>query len=284
MNKMSISEAWGYATSFFNGQHPAHAMVLIGVGIVVPVVINLLLGGAAATTAMDPATLASGGPGAMAAFSGTVILVGLIGLVMQMASYFASWRMGLAPGQDSVGSALGYGMVAALPLLLVMFVFILVLGIVMGVIFGASVIPLIMSGGTPTDAQAAGIGVSMLIGVPVFFLFILWLTARFCCMGPVMAAQRSFNPFTGLTESWRMTGASQWKLMGYFFLIFIVMIILVMIVGMFVGISTLAGGDGGGIAIVLGALVGIPMAYLYTAVPAGIYRALSGGKTSDIFV
>jgi hypothetical protein len=283
MNKISISQAWAYATSFFSDQHSHHAIALIGVGVAVPVLLNLLLGGAAA---MDPAMMASGAA-SMAAVGSTMFLVGILGFVLQMGSYFASWRMGLVPGQESVGSALGYGLVAALPVLLVTIAFVLVFGVILAVLFGSAMIPAFMGGGMPSDGAAMGSIGLMVLAVPVFLAAMLWLSARFCVMGPVMAASRSFNPLTGLGESWRMTAASQWKIMGYFVLLFIVVIIISTIFGMIFGVSMLAGGEPGtgmvAMVTIMGAFVSIPVAYLYVGIPAGIYKALGGGDSSDVF-
>jgi hypothetical protein len=283
MNRISISQAWAYATSFFSDQHSNHAIALIGVGIGVPTVLQVLLGGG---VAMDPAALASGAT-SMAALGGMVFLLGLIGFVLQMGSYFASWRMGLAPGQDAVGSALGYGLVAALPVLLVTIGFVLVFGVVLGVLFGGAMLPMLM-GGNMSEAGAVGSVGMAFLAFPVFFAFGLWLTARFCVMGPIMAAGRSFNPLPALAESWRMTAASQWKLMGYFFLLVIVAIILGMVLALVFGVSALASGGepgAGSMAVItiMSALVGIPIAYLYVGIPAGIYKALGGGDRADIF-
>lgn len=282
MNRISISQAWAYATSFFSDQHSNHAIALIGVGIAVPTVLQLLLGG----PAMDPAMFTSGAA-SMAALGGTVFLLGVIGFIVQMGSYFASWRMGLAPGQDSVGSALGYGLVAALPVLLVTIGFIIVVGLVIGVLFGGAMLPMLM-GGDPTAAGAAGSVGMVFLALPLFFAFFLWLTARLCVMAPIMAAGRSYNPLPALAESWRMTAASQWKLMGYFVLLFIVAMILMMVLGLVFGVSALAsGGEPGAgsmmLITIVGALVGIPIAYLYVGIPAGIYKALGGGDRADIF-
>lgn len=284
MNRISISQAWAYATSFFSDQHSNHAIALIGVGIVVPTLLQILMGGGAA--ALDPATLASGAD-ALAALGASVFLLGLIAFVIQTGSYFASWRMGLAPGQESIGTALGYGLVAALPVLLVFIGFILVFGIVFGVLFGGAMIPLLMGGGGSVDGAAGSLGM-MLLAFPLIIVFTLWLSARFCVMGPIMAAGRSFNPIPALAGSWRMTAASQWKLMGYFFLLFIVAMVLMMVLSIVFGISMLAGAaepGGGSIAMltIMSALIGIPIAYLYVGIPAGIYKALGGGDTSDVF-
>jgi hypothetical protein len=282
MNPISISQAWAYATSFFSDQHQNHAILLIGVGVLGPLLLNLATGGAAAGAMVTPDQLASGA--AIGAIGGMAILAGLIGYILQSGSYFASWRMGLEPGKESIGSAVGYGLVAALPVMLVSIGFIIVIGIVAGIVFGAALFPILLGRGS--DGAALGSLGGMLLALPLALVAMLWLAARFCCMGPVMAANRSFNPLLGLAESWRMTGAAQWKLMGYFVLIFIVVLILSMIFGMVAGVSMLVGGGAGGLttfALISSAVVGIPMAYLTVAVPAGIYRALGGGNAGNVF-
>jgi hypothetical protein len=257
MNRISISEAWAYATSFFSDQMASHAIILIGVGIAVPLVLQLLFGNPAA---MDPAMLASGG--AMAAFGITAFLLAIVAFIIQVGSYYASWRIGFEPGRETLGSALQYGLVAALPVLLVTIGFVLVIGLIFALLFGGAMLPVLMGGGAPSDGAALG------------------------ALG-MMAASRSFNPLTALAQSWRMTAASQWKLMGYFVLLGIAFFVLAMIVGMVFGLSLLAGGpDGGGsvaMVTILGAIIGIPVAYLYVGIPAGIYRALGGDKAADIF-
>jgi hypothetical protein len=280
MNKISISQAWAYATSFFSDQHPNHAIALIGMGIAVPVVLNLLLGGGAAATA----GMMAGDPAAVLAAGSGLFFVGILAFILQLGSYYASWRMGLAPGQETIGSGLGYGLIAALPVLLVFLGFILLFGLIFGLIFGASLVPLLM-GGEPNEAMLASMGVGLLIGLPLFFLLMLWFSARLAVMGPVMAHSRSFNPLTAMAESWRMTSASQWKLMGYFVLLFIALMVFLLIVGMFAGVSMLAGGSGAGLVMmmIVNALLGIPLAYLYVGVPAGIYRALGAGAAGEIF-
>ena len=283
MNRISISQAWAYTTSFFSNQMASHAIVLIAVGIAVPTLLQLMFGG---TAAMDPATLASGA-NSMAAFGLLAGVLAIVGFIIQLASYYASWRIGFDPGRETVGSALQYGFIAALPVMLVTIGFILIVGVVFGVLFGSAMLPILMGGGAPTDGAALQTLGMMGLAVPVFLVFGLWLSARLCVMGPVMAASRSFNPLTALAESWRMTAASQWKLMGYFVLLTIVFIILAMILGMVFGLSLLAGGQPGAasiiVATILSALISIPVAYLYVGIPAGIYRALGGDQAGDVF-
>ena len=283
MNRISISQAWSHATGFFSGQGVNHAIVLIGLGIVVPLVLQFVVGGGAM---LDPMALSGGG---MAALGGLALLITLINYILQTGSYFASWRIGLTNGSEPLGGAIGYGLVAALPVLALSIVVVIVLGLIAFVLFGSAFAPMLM-GGQPSESAMASSGLIMLLFIPVFLVLLLWLAARFCCMGPIMADRRSFNVLTGLGESWRMTAASQWKIFGYFLLMVIALIVIFMILGMIVGVSMFAGGGapsaGSMIGIVVGALLlSIPMAYLQVGVPAGIYRALGGGSVGqgDIF-
>lgn len=283
MNKISIGQAWSYATSFFTGQGVYHAIALIGVGILVPLILQIAIGGGAVLS--DPMSFAAGG--GMMAMGALAILVSLLNYVLQTGSYFASWRIGLTGGTEPLGAVLGYGIVAALPLLLLGFAMVAVLGLIAFLVFGSAFAPILM-GEQPSQAAIASTGMLLLLLMPLFFLFMLWLAARLCCTGPAMADRRTFNIFTGLGESWRMTAASQWKIVAYFILLGVAIAVIGMILAMVVGVSMFAGGGvpsgGSMIGIMAGMLLlGVPMAYLQVAVPAGIYRALGQSSQGDVF-
>lgn len=285
MNRISISQAWSYTTSFFNGQGVNHAIVLIGVGILVPLILQLLLGGGA--TMFDPASMAEGGgAAAIAAMGAGGFLLSLVNYLLQTGSYFASWRIGLTGGGEPVGTAIGYGLIAALPVFLLTVVIVLVLGIVGFLVFGSAIMSM-ASGQRPSDSALAGLGLALFLLVPLFLLFLAWVAARFCCTGPAMADQRSYNVLSALGTSWRMTAASQWKILAYFILLGIAMFVVFMILGMIVGVSAFAGGlqsTGSMFSLIVGAIIiSIPLAYLQVGVPAGIYRALGGTSTSEVF-
>lgn len=285
MKRISISEAWSYATSFFSGQAINHAIVLIGVGIFIPLILQFAIGGG--TAAFDPTTMAEPSAGMMAALGGGMILLSLVNYVLQTGSYFASWRIGFTNGGEPLGSALAYGLVAALPVLLLTFVVVLIFGLIIFMIFGSAMMPMLM-GGQPSEAAAAQTGLTMLVLVPLLMLFCVWLAARFSCTGPVMADRRTYNVLTGLGESWRLTAASQWKIFAYFILIGIAMIVVFLILGMLVGVSMFAGGGMPGTGSIVGLMIGaiiisIPMAYLQVGIPAGIYRALGQTDVGDVF-
>lgn len=283
MNRISISQAWAHATSFFNGQAANHAIAIIGVGIFIPLILQFALGGG--TAMMDPASIAAGS--GIAALGGMAILLSLLSYVLQTGSYFASWRVGLTNGGESVGTALGYGIVAALPILALTFAVAIVAAIIAFIFFGSALMAM-MSGQAPSPESAMTTGIMMLLFIPLILILALWLAARFCCVGPVMADRRSYNVIGALGESWRMTAASQWKIMGYFALIGVVLFVLMLIVTMIAGVSMFAAGGMPGTGSIVGIVVGsillsIPMAYLQVGVPAGIYRALGAGNASNIF-
>lgn len=284
MNRISISEAWSYATGFFSGQAVQHAIVLIGVGIAAPLILQLLLGGGA--TMFDPAAMAENSAGLIAAMGATGVLLGIVNYVLQTGSYFASWRIGLTNGGEPVGAALGYGMIASLPVLLLAVVVVLLLGII-GFLFFGSALTTLASGGEPSSSALMGIYLAFFLIAPLFLLFLVWLAARLCCTGPYMADQRSYNVLAALGASWRMTAASQWKIFAYFILLGVALIVIFMILGMIVGVSLLAGGapgTGSMLGLIIGAiLLSVPMAYLQVGVPAGLYRALGGTNRSDVF-
>src|SRR3546814_11639610 len=70
------------------------------------------------------------------------------------------------------------------------------------------------------------------VAVLVFFL---WLQGRLSVAGPVMAQKLTRNPVTGITGSWKLTGASQWAIVGFYILFTILMVVYAFIAGLIFG-------------------------------------------------
>src|SRR3546814_10341315 len=66
-------------------------------------------------------------------------------------------------------------------------------------------------------------------------VFLLWVQGRFMVAGPVMAERLTRNPVTGLGESWRLTGPSQWVIVGFYLLFTIGVFVYALIAGMIFG-------------------------------------------------
>src|SRR3546814_11766023 len=78
-----------------------------------------------------------------------------------------------------------------------------------------------MGGLSPAALESGGAGaigggaiLLMIILYVAMIVFLLWVQGRFMVAGPVMAERLTRNPVTGLGESWRLTGPSQWVIVG----------------------------------------------------------------------
>jgi len=317
MNRFSIGQAWSSATGFFSGHAANHAIALIGIGIVIPLVLQWVIVGNPMTNALNPAMMAD--PSMMAGMGMGILVVSLLSYVLQFGSYFASWRLGLGSNGDDLVGGLRFGVIAALVLvglligtlivagllayaispwvalpfiLLLLLCFVIMYPALFGfltiiflllAVFGSyalgSMGPMMGSGG------AGGLGILFLVAIA---LLMLWLAARLCCTAPSMADRAEYLPFEAMKRSWAMTSEGQWRIAGYFLLIgaviLVVAIILALIVGSAFQSMVMGGGvPGFGTVILMTVLISIPMAYFTVAIPAGIYRALGQDDVSQVF-
>lgn len=318
MNQFSLGNAWSKGVSFFSSQALNHAIVLIGLGVLVPTVVQYAIAGGV-TGMMNPAMMGGGGLGAFSALGGAALIAMIISYVVQLGSYFGSWRLGFGEG-ETLGGAIGYGLICGV-LVIVAFVAVFIVGglvlqaspVLGGIVMALLLLPLVAAlytvwaaliaivmiivmllvlafgasmGNVNPAAQFTGGGALAVLIILALLAVLLWLSARFSCATPIMADRRTFNLMTGLSESWRLTAANQWRIVGYLSLLSVVLMVLFFVLAMIVGAGMAQSFQGGavpqvGIGMVIGGLVvGIPLAYLTVLVPAGIYRELGGGETS----
>src|SRR3546814_21080598 len=90
---------------------------------------------------------------------------------------------------------------------------------IMALMFGAALGG--MGGLSPAALESGGLGAIgggaiflMIILYVAMIVFLLWVQGRFMVAGPVMAERLTRNPVTGLGESWRLHGPSQWVIAG----------------------------------------------------------------------
>lgn len=283
MNGFSIGEAWSQGIAFVSA-HLRTILMFVVAGVLIPQILQFLFVGGAAQQMVDMQAMMAGqaDPTAMLAAmgGGGGIILAIIGSIITSTSYYASWRHGLTNGTEDTGSTLTYAIGAAAMMFLATVVIAIVVVLLLGVTFGLI-------------GAAVGIenfGLLFLLGFLMLFVM-LWLAARLCLAGPVMADARSINPLYGLSTSWQLTAGPQWKIFGYFLLLAIVAFVALLLIGMVAGASMfgmMAGGAGPGagsfIAILLaGVLISIPLALLYIAIPAGIYRTIVQHSPADVF-
>jgi len=311
MRQFNLGSAWSKGIAFISEQAVNQAIILIGMGILLPTVLQFAVGGA--VTGMNPMMMGQnvfGGGESVAALAGTMIVVMIVSYILQMGSYFSSWRIGL--GRDeTLGGAIVYGIICAV-LALLAFV---VLGVVAAVIMAQAMqggpaimvlmllvaIPVLifmaalysvlvaafalgtflmlliflafgssMGAANPALAMTGAGGLGLLIAL-VLTALLFWLTARLSCTTSVLADRKSFNLFGAIAESWRLTGPSQLRIMAYLALLGIILGVVLIVAMMILGASMMGGLSGGEVAAVgIGAMI----AMLVIGIPIAYVTAL----------
>ena len=103
-----------------------------------------------------------------------------------------------------------------------------------------------------------------------------------------MADRLTRNPVTGFAESWRITGASQWKIVGFYLLFTLALIAYVFVASLIFGgiLGAILGGSAVGAIltmIVMAAVVYLPIMMFSFSMPMGIYRAIAPRASGDVF-
>ena len=170
------------------------------------------------------------------------------------------------------------------------YILIFIVMLIFGLIFGAAL------GGagafSPGALESGAVGGGALfVGIILYvalIVFLLWVQGRFIVAGPIMADRLTRNPITGLSESWRLTQASQWVIVGFYVVFAILVVVYMLVVGMIVGgiFGSLAGGSMAGAMISLivsAAVIYLPLIMVSFSVPIGIYRAIAPKASADVF-
>lgn len=177
MRQFNLGSAWSKGTEFISQHAVSHAIILIGMGILLPAILQFAVGGA--VTGMNPMMMgqnAMGAGGAFAALAGTMVVVMIVSYILQMGSYFSSWRIGLAQ-EETLGGAIVYGTICAV-LLLIAFVLIAVVAtVILGQVIGQA-----MQGG----GGGAGAGMAILMLV-VFIPLMIVMAALYSVIMAAMA-------------------------------------------------------------------------------------------------
>lgn len=288
MTNFSIGEAWSQAMAFLSA-YLRMTLIFVAAGVLIPLILQFAVLGGTMETLFSPEAMMANPNDPFAVFAGlgaAFFVVIIVGGIIQSASYFASWRHGLSGGQEEPSGAIVYGLGAAALWLVAQLVLLVVMLLVIALPFG-----FIAGFGAATGGSPMLIGVFALILIPLFLIFILWISARLICVGPAMADARSMNPLFGLSQSWQLTRASQWPIVGYLVVLFVAAMVLLTVISLIAGIGAAGAMAAGGedsagfmiITVISGVLLGIPMALAYVAIPAGIYRTLVPNDAGDVF-
>ena len=277
MNSFSMRSAWSLGCRFVAQRALGHAVILIGIGILAPFLLQYAIaGGPAETSGPTPLLISQSGPGAGL---GTPSIIALaLGYVLQTASYFASWRLGFG-GDRPLAGALLYGLVAGLlavaviagvgilatmvarwagfsgtpflamltvliPLIMVFALFYTMLAALFAAAVSLMLVLAMVFGMATGQLGLAATLVGGSGGIAVLFLVLsgvlMWLAARLSCATSVMADRKSFNPIAAIRESWRLTWDEQWAILRYLALIGFALAVVILGVAVAAGASATA--------------------------------------------
>jgi hypothetical protein len=256
MDEFSWGQAWSLGFILMKRRLLQQAILLIGVGIVLPLALQYSILGIAVGR-MSPQALAQSETSSVAALGAMVIAVLVLSYILQIGSYFGSSRLALRPN-ESLGAALLFGLFAGVVVLIALGVLgfvtiwigqaIALPGIALLVILALS-IPLMALFGAiytvPSALIAVGLSAMLVIAIVigaitgevglaatmvggsgsvtvmllVMSAVLLWLAARLSCTTALMAEHGTLNIVSAMRESWRLTWDEQWSIMRYLALI-----------------------------------------------------------------
>ncbi|MCA0207913.1 MAG: hypothetical protein LCH74_02520 [Proteobacteria bacterium] len=292
MTKMSIGAAFSETFGFLKANWQQMLLWVGGALVVVGLLGYVFLGSTFSAMALAP-----NDPSLVMGAIGKIFLFALIAAVILYGVSMLIWRGGLHPGEApnfawafQAGPAFAFGMfvvmlAAYILIFIVMFILTLIFGAALGGMGALS--PSALESGAAGAVGGGAIFLMIILYIAVI-VFMLWVQARFSVAGPVMADRLTRNPVTGLGESWRLTGASQWTIVGFYLLFTIGIFIYALIAGMIFGgiLGAIAGGSVVGAIltmIVMAAAVYLPMIMISFSMPIGIYRALAPRASGDVF-
>jgi|GEM_PF-1649154 len=286
MDYFSIRGAWGHGLRFLSDRIGQHALILIGMGLIPAYGAQLLVGEqSSGGPGPGPLLISQTGWSAMPAGGAAAIILILLGYMLQTGSYFASWRRGFARA-DSLGSAIGYGLLAGLvaigvcvalaaigavaaasmgwtgawlmavvlmliPLALACAAFYTLFAALLATAVALALVLAMIAGAITGQVGLAATmtGGSGMITVVllVMSVVLLWLAARCSCTTSIMAERRSFNPIAAIRESWRLTLEDQLAIVRYLALVALALALVIFGLAAAAGVGAAAFVEGGAV-------------------------------------
>lgn len=276
--RFDMSRAWRDATAMIAANREV-MLIVAGVFFFLPnVVTSLLLPTTEATFSPEPAPSQDIGqilaqfesqlqaalpPGALLAIflSGLAQAIGLIALL-------ALLRDDTKP---TVGEALKVGIMGLLPYIGAQLLAGLGLGLAIVVLIG---IP-----------AAAGLGaiaaIFMLAAIPLF----AYVMIKISLVSPVIAIEKLMNPVAILKRSWSLTKGNSFRLLGYYVLLLIALLVISMVIGIVFGLFSALMGTGTAFQLINAVFSGLlsgAATMVLAGVMAAIHRQLAGPSTGSL--
>lgn len=122
------------------------------------------------------------------------------------------------------------------------------------------------------------------VGLVLAAFVIVPLGIRLALAGPVIAIERTLNPFHALSRSWRLTQGNTVRVLGFFALLFVAALVLTLAANLltfpftFLGSTEVTAFAGA----VIGGLLTALMALYFVAVTGQVYRQLAGATPQGV--
>ncbi len=185
---------------------------------------------------------------------GLVQAIGMLGLLALLTD----------TSRPTVGEALGFGVKALLPYLGTQILLSLIVVSVVLVLIGLG--------------SLIGPALAVLLGI-VSFVVMVYLIIKFSLASPVIAIEKVMNPFRVLQRSWQLTKGNSFRLLGFYSLLVLVLVVVSLVAGLVFAAFGIFGEQVGLFAAAIGgAVLSMAMTAIMLAVLAAIHRQLTGGS------
>lgn len=168
--------------------------------------------------------------------------------------------------RPTVGEALKAGAIGFLPYFAAQILLGLAIVIVFAVIVGA--------------ATASGSVALAAIFIPLGVAGFIYIMTKTSLTAPVIVIDGVRNPIRALARSWRLTRRNSLRLFGFYFLVFLAFMVILIVISMIVGAATMMALGAGMVSQIANGIVsgvaGALMVVYFVAIIASAHRQLSG--------
>lgn len=263
--KFDMSQAWRDTVAMI-GANREVMLIVAGVFFFLPTIVAVLL-----IPTMQPPV------GASPEETGTFLLEfysenGLTFFVMgifQAIGFLSLLSLLRDDNQPTVGDAIRSGAAALLPYIATQVLMAVALALILGVLIGLS-----------TALGAVG-AILMVLAVPALIYVMIKLTL----VAPVIAIEKIRNPIAAMKRSWNLTKGNSIRLMGFFMLLILAFLVVMVIISLVFGLIFALLGTGTAFLIANGIFSGVLGAIatmFFVAVLAAVHRQLAGPSTGNL--
>lgn len=213
----------------------------------------------------------------MQANMGALLGIGLGGAILQIVGYLAVMALLTDSGRPTVGQAIATGL-RALPTLLATAILCF-----LALFLGSLLLSIVLVAGfTAVGAAQAGSA----IAVVLLLVLIVYASIKLSLVLPVVVREGQRNPVAAMLRSWRLTRGNSLRLFGFYALLTVAYLVILMIAMLVLGGPVLLLLGQGHVAIlvigVISGSIGAAMSVVLTAIMAQTHRQLAGPSAESL--